>query len=288
MQWVCQNRVFSFKDRPLVMGILNVTPDSFSDGGCHAGLEGALEHGRRMLDEGADLLDVGGESTRPGAQEVPEAEELRRVIPVVEALARDPRAAISVDTCKAAVAREALRAGACIINDVTALTGDPAMADVARESGAGVVLMHMQGTPRTMQAAPAYRDVLAEIGGYLRGRVRALTLQQGLREDCLVVDPGLGFGKTPEHNLRLLAGLPALQRDCGRPVLAGLSRKSFLGGITGRDVHHRMAASLAGLVYSVLRGACILRVHDVRESVDAVKVAVALRNAEAEVLSHVE
>lgn len=280
MRWTCRDLDLELGERPLVMGILNVTPDSFSDGGQHAGFAAAVSHGRRMLADGADIVDVGGESTRPGAEEVPEPVELERVVPVIEALAREPRAIVSVDTRKASVARAAIDAGARIVNDVTALTGDPGMIRVVRESGCGAILMHMLGTPRTMQTDPSYEDALAEVGEYLAGRIASL-VTAGLQRDCLVVDPGIGFGKRVEDNLDLLAGIAEIGRICGRPVAIGLSRKSFLGRLTGRDVQDRLAGSLAALTYAALRGACVLRVHDVRESVDAVRVAMALRSAES-------
>ena len=280
LEWICRDRRLSLAERPLIMGILNVTPDSFSDGGQYVSGEAAVRRARRLLEDGADILDIGGESTRPGADPVDEAEELRRVIPVIRALSRDPGVVISVDTRKAAVARAALEAGARIINDVTALTGDSGMPAVAGEFGAGVALMHMAGTPRTMQRAPEYGDVVVEVGAYLAQRIQELVRSARLDPRCLTVDPGIGFGKNLEHNLRLLAGLPGLLERIGRPLVIGLSRKSFLGKITGRDVNERLAGSLAGLVYCVLRGARIVRVHDVRETVDAVRVALALCGAE--------
>jgi dihydropteroate synthase len=270
------------------MGILNVTADSFSDGGRYLEPDRAVEHGLALAREGADLLDVGGESTRPGAEPVDAAEESRRVLPVIAGLrARLAEVAgpggegalISVDTRKAAVARQALAAGAAVVNDVSAATHDPAMADVIRESGAGLVLMHMQGEPRTMQADPRYGDVVREVRDYLAGRLAALAAA-GVRPEQVAIDPGIGFGKTLEHNLRLLAGLSAL-RALGRPVVVGLSRKSWLGRLTGREVGDRLAASLAGMVYAVLRGAEVVRVHDVRETVDAIRVLAALRGEEA-------
>jgi dihydropteroate synthase len=256
------------------MGILNVTPDSFSDGGSCAGPAEAVERGLRMRDAGADILDVGGESTRPGAAAVPADVEVSRVLPVVEGLAARCDATVSVDTTKAEVARHALDAGARIINDVSAMTLDPAMPGLAARTGAGVILMHMRGTPRTMQDDPRYGDVVAEVRDYLAARVRDLAAR-GIAAEAMAVDPGIGFGKTVEHNLRLLAGLDALAA-LGRPVAVGLSRKSFLGRITGRDVHGRLAAGLAALTFCVLNGAHILRVHDVAESLDAALVAAAL------------
>lgn len=273
MIWLCRDRALSLGGRPLVMGIVNVTPDSFSDGGQHATPEAAVAHGMRLLEEGADILDVGGESTRPGAAPVPEAEEAARVVPVIAALSATG-AVISVDTTKAGVARRAVAAGAYVINDVSAMTHDAAMPAVARESGAGVVLMHMKGEPRTMQANPQYEDVTAEAFGFLRKRVAA-SEAAGLRPESLVLDPGIGFGKALEHNLQLLRDLPTLAAF-GRPVLVGLSRKSFVGRLTGRDVGGRLAGSLAALAYAVLRGAHIVRVHDVQETVEAVRVLAAL------------
>jgi dihydropteroate synthase len=272
-RWTCRDRSLSIGARPLIMGILNVTPDSFSDGGLHFNKEAAVAHGIRMVEEGADIIDVGGESSRPGASEVSADEEMARVIPVILELGKTA-AVVSVDTTKSAVARGAMKAGARIINDVSALTHDPAMADVAREFGAGVLLMHMQGTPRIMQKDPQYEDVVAEVSGYLKTRIDD-AIARGVEQETLAVDPGIGFGKTLEHNLELLANLNALD-ICDRPIVVGLSRKSFLGKITGRAVEERLAGSLAALVCCVLGGAHVLRVHDVKESVDAVKVAMAL------------
>ena len=272
--WRCGDRVLDCGRRPLVMGILNVTPDSFSDGGLHAETEKAVAHGLRMVQDGADIIDVGGESTRPGAQPVPAGDEIRRVVPVIRGLRRESAVPISVDTMKAAVAEAAIEAGADIVNDVAAMERDPRMAAVARASGAGIVLMHMKGEPRTMQERPVYDDAPREVGAYLAGRVAALE-QAGIGRERLAVDPGIGFGKTVEHNLQLLARLDELAA-IGRPVMVGLSRKSFLGKITGRPVEDRLAASLAGLAFAVMRGARIIRVHDVRESADAVRVLAAL------------
>jgi dihydropteroate synthase len=250
------------------MGIVNVTPDSFSDGGRYFTGERALAHARSLLVAGADIVDIGGESTRPGAAAVTEAEELDRVLPLVEALARDG-APVSVDTMKPAVMRAAIAAGACMINDVRALRAPGAMEAVAA-TGAAVCLMHMQGEPRTMQAEPRYDDVVAEVREFLLARAAACEAA-GIARERIVLDPGFGFGKTVEHNLQLLRGLPALA-TAGYPLLAGLSRKSTLGKLTGRDVGDRMAASLAAALAAVARGAAIVRVHDVRETVDALKV----------------
>ena len=262
--------------RPRVMGILNVTPDSFSDGGRYADPARALDHARAMLADGADIVDVGGESTRPGAAAVDEATEIARVVPVIEALAHDG-AIVSVDTMKPGVMRAAIRAGAAIVNDVRALQEDGALEAVA-SGGAAVCLVHMRGTPSTMQSAPQYRDVVAEVRGFLVSRARACEAA-GIARDRIVVDPGFGFGKTQAHNLDLLAGLPAIAA-AGYPVLAGLSRKSTLGAITGRPEGERAASSVAAALLAVERGAAIVRVHDVRETVDALAVWRALDERE--------
>ena len=256
------------------MGILNVTPDSFSDGGRFAIPERAIDQALAMVEAGADIVDIGGESTRPGAAAVPPDEELARVLPVIEQLAARSEVTLSIDTMKARVAECALAAGAHIINDVSALSHDPAMVDVARASGAGCVLMHMQGMPRTMQDNPVYDDVVADVAAALRARVDDVTAR-GLARDTLAVDPGIGFGKTVEHNLQLLANLDALA-GLGLPVVVGLSRKSFLGKLTGRDVDDRLAGSVAALTFCVLHGAQVMRVHDVKESCDAAQLAVKL------------
>jgi dihydropteroate synthase len=256
------------------MGILNVTPDSFSDGGRAADPEQAIARGLELIDAGADVVDVGGESTRPGAEPVPADEELRRVEPVIAALAADGRAAVSVDTAKAGVARRALAAGAHVVNDVTALRGDPEMAAAVAETGAGVVLMHMRGTPRTMQDNPVYTDVVGAVAAFLAERVAAARAA-GLDAACLAVDPGIGFGKTAAHNLALLARLEACRAE-GTLLLVGASRKRFLGVVTGRAVEDRMAGTLAVSVYAALHGADVLRVHDVPETLDALRVIAAL------------
>ena len=280
MEWTCRDRCFDFGNGPLLMGILNTTPDSFSDGGRFNTVAAALAQATRMLAEGADILDVGGESTRPGAPAVDAATECRRVVPVIEAiLDAHPDATISVDTSKAAVAEAALAAGACIINDVTAMTGDPAIAAVASAHTAGVVLMHMQGDPRSMQQAPAYHDAASDVAHYLAGRAKQLQAT-GLRASQLVLDPGIGFGKGVAHNLELIARLQQLTK-LGYPVLIGLSRKNFLGRLTSRDVDDRLAASLAGLSCAIMNGARVARVHDVAASRDAVRVAYAIAAAKA-------
>jgi dihydropteroate synthase len=278
LKWRCREHVLECSGRVTVMGILNVTPDSFSDGNSYFNIEKAIARGLEMVEQGAEIVDVGGESTRPGAESVGAAEETERVVPVIEAICAEidarglkNRVVVSVDTMKASVAERALAAGAAIINDVSALTHDPDMASVAAESGAGVVLMHMQGSPRVMQKDPKYKDVVSEVRDYLAGRVEAL-VEEGVERDRVAIDPGIGFGKTLEHNLDLLRGLDAMVA-CGRPVVVGLSRKSMLGRLTGREVDNRLAASISALVFCVMQGAHVMRVHDVAESVDAVIVA---------------
>jgi dihydropteroate synthase len=275
MNWSFRGGHFVLGPRPLVMGIVNVTPDSFSDGGRFNSADAAIEHGLRLAAEGADLLDVGGESSRPGSAPVPLEEELARVVPVVRGLAGRVGVPISVDTTKAEVARQALAAGAAIVNDITAGLGDPDMAAVAGEAGAGVVLMHMQGTPATMQLNPTYADVVGEVRDFLAARVRAW-VAGGVPAERIAIDPGIGFGKTSEHNRLLLKHLDVLAA-LGRPVLLGVSRKGFLGRLTGRPVTDRLPASLAAACYCVTRGtAHILRVHDVAATADAARVLGAL------------
>ena len=265
----CAGRVLKL-DRARVMGIVNVTPDSFSDGGAHATTDAAVAHGLRLAEEGADILDVGGESTRPGADEVPLEEELRRVVPVVERLARETSLPISVDTCKPEVMRAAVEAGAGMINDVCALRRDGAL-DTAAALGVPVVLMHMLGEPRTMQDDPRYDDVVAEVHRFLAERILAAELA-GIPKKHIVADPGFGFGKTTAHNLELLARLDRFA-ELGVPVLAGLSRKRTIGELTGRQVPAgRVSGSVAAHLLAVQRGARIVRVHDVAATVDALKV----------------
>jgi dihydropteroate synthase len=260
-------------DAPAVMGVLNVTPDSFSDGGRFVGRDAALRQAEAMARDGAALIDVGGESTRPGAADVTEQEELDRVLPVVEAVAAAVDVPVSIDTSKPGVMRAAVSAGAGLINDIRALRGEGAL-QAAAELRCPVCLMHMQGQPRTMQHQPVYADVVAEVADFLAERVRAC-VAGGISEDMIIVDPGFGFGKTPQHNVELLANLRQLQ-SLGRPVLAGLSRKSTLGELTGRDVDDRMPASVAAAVIAVIEGAAIVRAHDVRETVDALRVTSAV------------
>jgi len=261
--------------RPCVMGVLNVTPDSFSDGGDFFDIDRALRRAERMVEEGADILDIGGESTRPGAAPVSVREEIERVVPVIEALGHRVSVPISVDTSKPEVMCAAVNAGAGMINDVCALRG-PGALKTAVEAGVPVCLMHMQGEPRTMQAAPAYRAVVSEVRDFLRRRIE-VCVKAGMAPDRIIVDPGLGFGKTLVHNLALLVGLGELC-SLGSPVLVGLSRKSMIGDLTGRPVTERLAGSLAAAVLAVERGARLVRVHDVAATVDALRVAWAVRS----------
>lgn len=270
--------VLPLSRRPVVMGILNVTPDSFSDGGQHASTEAAIAHGRRLVEEGADLVDVGGESTRPGAEPVAVDLELARVVPVVQALAEEG-AIVSVDTTKAPVAEAALEAGAAIVNDVSAGTADPALLRVVAAAGVPWVAMHARGTPRDMQDDPQYDDVVAEVFDHLAGAVRRARAA-GIAPEALVLDPGIGFGKTAEHNLAIIDALRDF-RSLGAPVLLGASRKSFLGLVTGvEDAAARVVSSVAVAVLAADAGASILRVHDVAETVEALKVASSVRLGE--------
>lgn len=269
--WHCRGRVLNPVPRPLVMGIVNVTPDSFSDGGSFFDPARAVEHGLKLASEGADILDVGGESTRPGADPVPADEELRRVLPVVAELAKRTDVPISVDTMKAEVGERCLDAGACILNDVSGFR-DPAMTRLAARTGAGVVVMHMRGDPTTMHLDPRYADVVAEVDAFFAERIAALTAA-GVDPACVCLDPGIGFGKTVDHTRRQLAELVVHTRH-GRPVCLGVSRKGFLGQITGRPRAERTAATLAVNCFALASGAAhVLRVHDVAPTRDAVLVA---------------
>ncbi len=260
---------------PLLMGIVNVTPDSFSDGGDYLEAEVAIEHGRELLAAGADILDIGGESTRPGSEAVDAGEELARVLPVIEGLA-GAGGRISIDTSKGAVAERSLAAGAEIVNDVTALS-DPAMASVCASAGAELILMHMKGTPRTMQEDPIYRDVVVEVRDFLAERME-VAVEGGVSAESISVDPGIGFGKTVEHNLELIRGLGEL-RALGRPIVVGASRKSFIGSIAGRPVRDRLGGSLAAAVLAAENGADVLRVHDVGPTREALVIAAAIEGA---------
>jgi dihydropteroate synthase len=265
---------FTFPRPALVMGVVNVTPDSFSDGGQFLDPAKAVARALKLVEQGADILDIGGESTRPGATPVSEAEELRRVVPVIERLAGLVKVPLSVDTMKPAVARAALVAGASIVNDVAANRDDETMWRVVAGARAGYVCMHMQGTPQTMQANPVYTDVVREVGDYFRERLRRLNAC-GVAADQVVLDVGIGFGKTPEHNLQLLAGLRSFTK-LERPLLLGVSRKSFIGKMLGAGVAARLPASLACACLAVEAGAQIVRTHDVAETVQAVRMTEAV------------
>jgi len=262
-------------DRPLLMGVINVTPDSFSDGGHHFTTDAAVAHARRLVEAGADLLDIGGESTRPGAAPVAPQAEIARVVPVLAAL-RDCGVPLSVDTRHPPTMRAVLEHGADMINDIGALRA-PGAIDAVRASGCALCLMHMQGEPGTMQQAPQYVEVVSEVGQFLSGRVEAL-VAEGIARERIVVDPGIGFGKTLRHNLLLLEALDELVA-AGQPVLVGVSRKSMIGALTGRPAGERLAGSLAAMLAAVARGAAIVRVHDVAESRDALRVWQAIDEA---------
>jgi dihydropteroate synthase len=276
-QWQCGDRVLDLS-APVVMGVLNVTPDSFSDAGRFADRETALQHARRLIAEGAAIVDIGGESTRPGAAPAELAQELERVIPVIEAVRRESAVFISVDTSKPQVMRAAVTAGADIINDVRAFA-EPGALEAAATTGAGLCLMHMLGEPRTMQDSPHYENVVADVSGFLAARMRACR-EAGVDGARLAIDPGFGFGKTAAHNLALLKHLADLE-PLGVPILVGLSRKSMLAKLTGRDVGERLAGSVALAAIAVLNGARIVRAHDVAATVDAVRVAAAVSKGES-------
>jgi dihydropteroate synthase len=271
MFWHFRDRTLTPGRPNLVMGIVNVTPDSFSDGGRFLDASVAIAHGEALARQGAALLDIGGESSRPGSMPISTEEEIERILPVIRGLAERTSVPLSVDTCKAEVARRALEAGAHIINDITALTGDPDMAEVVRRFRAGVVLMHMQGTPATMQVSPTYADVSAEVADFLEARLQAIE-ELGIARTQVVLDPGIGFGKTMQHNLELLARLDRLGK-LGRPVCLGVSRKGFLGRLLNRPVEERLAGSLAVVCHALAHGtAQIFRVHDVGLTCDALSV----------------
>lgn len=261
-------------DRPLVMGIVNVTPDSFSDGGRCESLEAAVAHARQMVADGVDILDIGGESTRPGAPVVAVDEELRRVVPVLQSL-RELNVPLSIDTRKPEVMRVALQEGVDLVNDIAALEGEGALLALA-QSKAAVCLMHKQGDPQSMQLAPRYEDVVAEVGCYLLRR-RDAALQAGIVGERILLDPGFGFGKTLEHNIALFKALPILREKWQCPILVGVSRKTMLGQITAKAVEARMPASIAAALLAAQAGAAVIRVHDVAETVDALRVWAALR-----------
>ncbi|HNT43099.1 MAG TPA: dihydropteroate synthase [Syntrophorhabdaceae bacterium] len=268
---------FQCKTTPVIMGILNVTPDSFSDGGRHRSTEDAVDHARLMIEEGADIIDVGGESTRPFSEPVAEKEEIRRVIPVIERLHEIPGAFISVDTYKANVAREALKAGADMVNDISGLTYDDAMAGVIAGNDAHAVIMHIKGTPRNMQENPWYDDVVGEISAFLHERVE-YAVRSGVDREKIVIDPGIGFGKRVEDNLRILKMLAAF-KELGRPVLIGTSMKSFIGKLTDMPLEERVEGTLASLAVAIMNGADVLRVHDVRRANKVLKIVKAVMDA---------
>jgi dihydropteroate synthase len=265
----CGRFGFNLGKKALVMGVLNVTPDSFSDGGRFASLEFAVSRAEEMIADGVDLIDIGGESSRPGARSLPLDEELKRVMPVLYAL-RDMGKPLSVDSYKPEVMREAIIAGADMINDINAFRA-PGAIEAVKDSDCGLCIMHMQATPETMQQNPSYTDVVREVSDFLRERV-ATMVAAGIDRERICIDPGFGFGKTVEHNYALLRGIGQLEQEIGLPVLAGLSRKSMIGAVTGRPVEQRLAGSLAGALAAVAHGARIVRVHDVAETVDALKV----------------
>ena len=273
-EWRCRDRVLPVAERVHVMGILNVTPDSFSDGGRFATEEAAVRHGLEMAEEGAHIIDVGGESTRPGAVEVPASEEAARVIPVIRALVRETGVPVSVDTTKASIAEAALEAGAVIVNDVSAMRADPAMRGLVAASGAGVVLMHMLGNPRTMQSDPRYGDVAAEVTAALLGWASEAEAA-GIGRDRIVLDPGIGFGKKATHNLSLLRHLDRLIAT-GYPILVGPSRKAFIGLTLGLPLEERLEGTAATVAWSVAAGARIVRVHDVRPMLRVVRMTEAI------------
>lgn len=275
--WRCRERSLAL-NAPLVMGIVNVTPDSFSDGGLWFDAAKAVAHGLALVEEGAELLDIGGESTRPGAAEVSEAEELRRVIPVVSGLCAKCGVPVSIDTRRPAVAREAIAAGACIVNNVMPLADGPTMADVACESGCGLVTMHMRGTPRTMLAEAVYDDVVAEVESCLAAAL-SLCRERGIAQDRVLIDPGIGFAKTTRHNLALLAAIPRLSRLA--PVLIGASRKRFIGELCAEPVaEQRLGGSVGVAVWCALQGAAVIRAHDVKATRQALTMAGELARAD--------
>ena len=275
MIWRAGDRAWEFPRSPLIMGIVNVTPDSFSDGGQHATPEAAVTHALSLAAEGADILDIGGESTRPGAPAVSESEELARVIPVIEQLAGQTEAALSIDTQKPVVAEAAISAGAVIVNDIAANRTEPQMWKIVAATRAGYVAMHMQGTPQTMQDRPEYTEVVAEVRAFFEERLERFK-KAGLNAEQVMFDPGIGFGKTVEHNLALLTGLERF-KNIKRPLLVGASRKSFIGRLTEAAVEDRLAGSLACACRAAEAGAAVLRVHDVKETNQALQTWNAIR-----------
>ena len=258
----CRGKELSFGRRSLIMGILNVTPDSFSDGGFYLDVAAAVDRGKEMAKDGADVIDVGGESSRPGASPASAEEELARVLPVVEGLVDEISVPVSIDTCKSEVARRVLETGAHIVNDITALQGDAEMARVVAEMGAGVILMHMRGTPRTMQQSPVYDDVVSDISAWLHCRIEYAETE-GIPPDRIIIDPGIGFGKTVNHNLEILRRLDEF-RHLNKPILIGTSRKSFIGKILDLPVNSRIEGTAATITWAIAHGADMVRVHDVK------------------------
>ena len=274
MRWIAREHQFNFPRPTIVMGIVNTTPDSFTDCGRFLDADAAGAHALRLASEGAEILDIGGESTRPGSAEVSEQEELDRVIPVIERLAKRPELVLSIDTQKPSVAREALAAGASIVNDIAANRSDPEMWKVVAEAGAGYVCMHMQGTPQTMQAKPEYDDVTVQVCDFFKERLNLLS-SHGVTTDQVALDPGIGFGKTLEHNIKLLRDLNKFSL-VERPMLVGASRKSFIEKLLGAPIDERLPASLACAAWAAIQGSQIIRVHDVAETIQAVRMAEAL------------
>lgn len=265
--------------RTHVMGILNVTPDSFADGGRYLEAEKAVEHGIEMANQGADIIDVGGESTRPYSKKISANEEMDRVLPVIEALSRETSIPISIDTYKSEVAREAINCGAAMVNDISALRFDPHMAHVVSQAGVPVVLMHMQGTPETMQVKPSYKDLIGEILDFLQQAVDR-SAEAGIREDLVIVDPGIGFGKSFDDNLKIIKELSRFE-SLGRPILLGTSNKAFIGHVLEKEVHERGTGTMATVACGVLNGAHMVRVHDVAKTVETVKIVDAIKKGRA-------
>ena len=270
----CRGKQLTFGQRTLIMGVLNVTPDSFSDGGKYLDVAAAICHAKHMAEHGADVVDIGGESSRPGASPASSEEELARVLPVIEGLIDEISIPVSIDTCKSVVALRALEAGAHIVNDITALQGDAEMAKVVVEMNAGVILMHMRGTPRTMQHSPVYDDVVSEISSWFQHRIEAAETE-GISPDHIVIDPGIGFGKTVDHNLEILRRLDEF-RNLNKPVLIGTSRKSFIGKILNLTVNNRIEGTAATITWAIAHGADMVRVHDVKSMHRVVRMTDAL------------
>jgi dihydropteroate synthase len=279
MKITWSNFSLDFSKKTYIMGVLNVTPDSFSDGGLHFDTPSAIDRALMMIDEGADIIDIGGESTRPGSDPVPRDEELRRTEPVIRALARKVAVPLSIDTCKAEVARRALDAGASLVNDITGLRGDPGMAEVVAGCKVPVVIMHIKGSPKNMQISPEYEALIPEIMDHLRVSIRA-AVKRGISEDMIIVDPGIGFGKTFAHNLEILNNLQEFTL-LGKPLLVGPSRKAFLGKLLGgTPAPERVDGTAAAVAISIIKGANIVRVHDVKVMANVAKVADAIKRQE--------